>query len=157
MRRTLMVIALMAAACAQSAPQSAEAQQQASVAACVDAATTHDALWQCKGVVATPCLNAPENESTVGMIDCANREGEQWQALLDAEIAFLDADDASRSASLASATAAWANWRQAECAYQASENEGGSLARVTAAACGADLTADRAIALIWAHRNMAER
>ena len=49
MRRTLAVLALIAASCTPVAPQLARAQQPASIAACVTAATTHDALWRCKG------------------------------------------------------------------------------------------------------------
>ena len=156
MRRTLVILALIAASCSPVAPQSAEAQQQASIAACVAAATTHDALWQCKGVAASPCMNTPGGETTMGMIDCNGREQEQWQALMDAEIARVNADDDGRSAQLAASNAAWEAWRQAECEYQASEYEGGSLAGVMAAACSADLTADRVIALTWAQRSVVE-
>ena len=156
MRRMLAILALIAASCSPVAPQQAEAQAQPSIEACVTAAATHEALWQCKSVVASPCLDTPGGETTYGMIDCNTAEAEQWQALLDAEIARLNADDPDRSAALTTSADAWSAWRQAECAYQASEYEGGSLAGVMSAVCHSDITADRAIALIWAQRSVIE-
>jgi uncharacterized protein YecT (DUF1311 family) len=152
MRQALAVLGLMAASCAPAAPPGAESQQHISIEACVAAAATHETLWQCKGVVANPCMSEPEGQTTVGMIECQSREGDAWQALLDAHIAGLNADDPSRSDELAAAKAAWEVWREAECIYQASEAEGGSLAGVIATDCHADITADRAIALIWTER-----
>jgi uncharacterized protein YecT (DUF1311 family) len=153
MRRTLAVLALMAASCAPAAPPGAAGQQQTSIEACVAAATTREALWQCKGVLANPCMSEPDGQTTVGMIECQSREGDAWQALLDAHVARLNADDSSRSDELAAANAAWEAWREAECIYQASEAEGGSLAGVIATGCHADVTADRVIALAWAERS----
>lgn len=155
MRRIVMVFALIAAGCSPAAsPQSAQATQQpASIDACVAAAASQEALWQCKGTVANPCMDRPEGLTTMGMIECQSREGQAWQALLDAHLARLRAEDASRAALLASAVAAWGAWREAECVYRASEAEGGSLAGVIAAGCHSDITADRAIALAWAERS----
>jgi uncharacterized protein YecT (DUF1311 family) len=156
MRRTLAILALIAASSSPVAPQLAAAQQPASVAACVAAANTHDALWRCKGVVAGPCIDTPGGETTAGMVQCNMREAEEWQALIAVEIYRLNAEDASRSDELDSANDAWAAWGVAECEYQASAYEGGSLARVVSAACFADITADRVIALTWARRNAVE-
>ncbi len=152
LRRILIAFALCAASCAPSPPESAQAQQQPSIEACVAAAASHDALWRCKGAVADPCMNAPDGQSTMGMIQCQDREGAAWQALLDADVARRERDDPGRGERLAAANAAWSAWRDAECAYQASEAEGGSLAGVIAAGCHSDVTADRVIALVWAER-----
>ncbi|MGH6951199.1 MAG: lysozyme inhibitor LprI family protein [Vitreimonas sp.] len=165
MRRTLMVLALIAASCSPAPPQTAETPpaqeptatvQHASVQACVAAAATHEQLWQCKGVVATPCMDTPEGQTTAGMIDCNSREAQAWQGLLDAELTRLQADDPTRKEPLAAANAAWRAWRDAECSYQAGEAEGGSLAGVIAAGCEADVTADRVIASTWADRAAAQ-
>lgn len=156
MRRIAMTFALIAAGCSPAAsPQSAQATpQQASIDACVAAAATQEALWQCKGTVANPCMDRPEGQTTMGLIECHSREGQAWQALLDAHLTRLRAEDTSRAAQLAAAVAAWwGAWREAECAYRASEAEGGSLAGVIAAGCHSDITADRAIALTWAERS----
>jgi uncharacterized protein YecT (DUF1311 family) len=163
MRRTLFALALIAASCSPAPPEATEGpqpavqqpsavQQHTSVEACVAAATTHEHLWQCKGVVAMSCVDTPEGQTTAGMIECQSREAQAWQALLDAQLARLQADDPARNEPLAAANAAWRAWRDAECGYQASEAEGGSLASVIAAGCEADVTADRVIALTWAER-----
>ena len=98
-------------------------------------------------------MSAPDGQSTMGMIECEDREAAAWQALLDANLARLDGDDPTRAERLSAANSAWTAWRDAECAYQASEAEGGSLAGVIAAGCHSDVTADRVIALVWAERS----
>ena len=153
LRRILIVLALIAASCAPSAPGNAQGQPQASVEACVGAATTHDTLWRCKGILAEACMNTRDGQTTMGMIQCQDGEAAAWQALLDANLARLDRDDPTRAERLSAANAAWSAWRDAECAYQASEAEGGSLAGVIAAGCHSDVIADRVIALVWAERS----
>jgi uncharacterized protein YecT (DUF1311 family) len=122
------------------------------VAACVAAAGASRAgLNACKGVVLEACTETPGGETTGGMVACYEGEARAWTALLDAAVVRAQAGE-SRAAVFQQSQEAWRAWRQADCRYQASYYEGGSLARVLAASCYADLTADRAIALIYAER-----
>jgi hypothetical protein len=53
------------------------------------------------------------------------------------------ADDADGKARLVKAQRAWIAFRDAECTFQSSGDDGGSAAPMVAAACQADLTRDR--------------
>lgn len=152
--RLVMSALLFAFACL-AAPPPAGAQTQPStdaVATCVAAAgASRAALNACKGGLLEPCIEAPGGETTGGMVSCYDGETRAWTSLLDAAVARAQGSE-SRAAYFAPSQEAWRAWRQAECRYQASYYEGGSLARVLAASCFAELTADRAIALIYAER-----
>jgi uncharacterized protein YecT (DUF1311 family) len=153
MRRVAIAVLLAFACLASPRPASAQTSSAAnSVATCVTAAgASRAALDACKGVLLEPCIEMPGGETTGGMVGCYDGETRAWTALLDAAVARAQASEA-RASFFAQSQDSWRAWRQVECRYQASYYEGGSLARVLAASCFADLTADRAIALIYAER-----
>ncbi|HYD74313.1 MAG TPA: lysozyme inhibitor LprI family protein [Candidatus Binatia bacterium] len=134
---------------------SAHAQTEApsvSIESCIAAAgASNVALQACKGRVSEPCLERPGGETTAGAGMCFVAEEAAWTAQLNAALARAQTDT-TRASFLARSQEAWRAWREAECRYQASLYEGGSLSRVIAANCVADLTADRAIALLYAER-----
>lgn len=124
--------------------------------ACVAAAgASRAALADCKGALAIDCVEGAGGDTTAGMMGCYDGEARAWASLLDAAVARAQASE-PRAAFFQRSQQAWLAWRQAECRYQASHYEGGSLARVLAASCIADLTADRAIALLYAERTQDE-
>jgi uncharacterized protein YecT (DUF1311 family) len=138
-----------------SAPSPATAQASApnaALEACLSAAgASLAALEGCKGAVSEPCMEAPGGDSTGGMRQCLGAEARAWTAVLDGALANASEDEA-RASALGQAQDAWRVWRDAECRYQGSIYAGGSLESVVAGSCFADLTADRAIALIYAER-----
>ena len=153
----LVLIAALALFSLSTAPARAQSEViDVSIEACVDAAgASIVALQGCKGRVSEPCLEQPGGETTAGARLCFLAEESSWTAQLQAALARAQAD-ASRADFLRQSQDAWNAWRQAECRYQASLYEGGSLARVLGASCAAELTADRAIALIYAERTREE-
>jgi uncharacterized protein YecT (DUF1311 family) len=157
MRQAVLILALVCALPATPEVARAQAMQaDASLDRCVAAAGASEvALQACRGSVSEPCVEQPGGETTAGSVRCFDAEAQAWGALLDAAVARA-ARDASRASYLSSAQEAWRAWRQAECRYQASMYEGGSLARVISSSCSADLTANRAIALILAERTQPE-
>lgn len=152
MRRVTALVFLMACLGAP-APAAAQASNpNPGLDACVAAAgASRAALEGCKGVVAEPCIEQPGGDTTGGMIRCYSAEALAWTAVLDAALAQARENE-PRAAALGASQEAWRLWREAECRYQASMYEGGTLAGVIANSCNADLTADRAIALIYAAR-----
>ena len=82
-------------------------------------------------------------------MQCYAAETAAWNALLESSLGRAR-DNVNRRGLLDSAHEHWLSYRQSECAYQASLYAGGSLARVLQADCFADLTALRAIGLIYA-------
>lgn len=120
--------------------------------ACVAAAgASRAALEACKSVIAEPCIETPGGETTAGLVQCYGAEANGWRALLEGAVARA-MNDAARRDLLTQSQQAWTDWREHECRYQASFYAGGTLARVVAAHCVAELTADRAIAFIYAER-----
>lgn len=153
MRRAVMILALACAPVAAPGVVYAQTQQaEAPLETCVAAAgASKVALEACRGRVSEPCLEQPGGDSTSGSVRCFDAETRAWTALLDAALARAG-QDATRAAYLSSAQDAWVAWQQAECRYEASLYEGGTLARVVSSSCYADAAADRAIALIYAER-----
>jgi len=150
MRRWMATLALIAAACTAQPSKTAQAQQSppgADVGACLAVAHTREAMTQCKSAMAQACMREPGGDSTPGMVQCFGAESQAWDAQLDATLQRLESEEPTRNEYLSRANEAWLVWREAECRYRASENEGGSLARVTSAACMSELTADRVIDL----------
>lgn len=152
--RRVAVILVLAFACL-SAPLPAVAQASnpnPALDACIAAAgASRAALEGCKGAVSEPCVEQPGGDTTAGMLRCYSAEALAWTAVLDGALARTRENE-QRAALLGPAQEAWRLWRDAECRYQASMYEGGSLAPVIASSCNADLTADRAIALLHAER-----
>ena len=154
--RRLGLAVLAACWCFGASPVAAQNGVEAgSLEACVAAAgASRVALEACKGGVAESCIEQPGGETTVGMLRCYNEEAQGWASLMDAALVRASANQA-RAPLLTQSQDAWRAWRDAECGYQASRYAGGSLARVLAASCVAELNADRAIALTYLERNEA--
>jgi uncharacterized protein YecT (DUF1311 family) len=101
----------------------------------------------CIGAVANACAGTPEGESTMGMVQCSDRELAVWDERLNA--AYKDAiatDDAKIKAGLLQTQRAWLAYRDALCAMPALENAGGSIIGPLTEAC---LMAETAKQAIW--------
>lgn len=134
----------------------ADAKPQSEIAACIAKAETRDAMQLCKRIVFKACVKEPDNmDSTMGLVECNDREGNEWHALLETRTAELKKRDPHRVAALKSADASWRTWLEHECYYHRSEAMGGSAEAVITTECKSDLTADRAILLTWQARGNA--
>lgn len=158
--RAAFVVAFAAFACLTP---HARAQQQAPasegrIAACVERAGAQlSQLQKCKGAEAGLCSQTDAGSTTAGSMLCWQGEGAVWRGLMERAIERARAGASpARAQALAHSQERWLAWRESECRYQALYFEGGSLARVLAAHCVADLTADRAIAFLYAERNADE-
>lgn len=153
MRRVGIVLAMVFACFGMSAPAAAQTStSDAALEACVAAAgASRAALEGCKSAVSEPCIETPGGETTAGMVRCFDAEARAWTSVMDAALQRASAN-ATRTSHLTAAQQAWTAWREAECRYEASLYEGGSLARAQSSACYANLTADRAIMLLYAER-----
>ena len=134
-------------------PASANSDRPYDVAlipACVAAAgASRPAVEACKGAGAGPC--PASDDGVIGLVLCWDAEASSWRDVLDRAYAQRRAAEPQRRRSLGRAQAAWARWRDVECAYRGDEEDGGSGAQVDQARCIADMTADRAIDLL--HRS----
>lgn len=153
MRQLVFALAVAGAACA-TPPASADpfesAQPQLLDGCLQSAGASRDALQQCVGVVANPCI-ATDGAATSSYVLCWSAESDAWNTHLTQATARLNETQESRSPSrLADANKEWAAWRDAECEYWAWEEGGGSGEQVDRARCHAQLTADRTISLLTA-------
>lgn len=117
------------------------------VAACVAAAADDEAaLSACRGAAANPCLEAAGG-ITHAMVMCFSAEARGWGEVLDASAARLRSARPETAPALDDAQMAWPRYLDSECSYRVARWGEGSGARVELAACYAELSTDRALAL----------
>lgn len=148
MRIAFLVAALTLTACPSAPRSQALTMSPDPVTECVLRAAP-DARQACINVVAGPCLETDAGVTTAGSVACLENETRLWAQLRDAIADNLrGAESPSQSALLDAALAEHARWVEAQCAYEASIYEGGSLARVVAAICRRDAVAEHALSLL---------
>ncbi len=115
----------------------------------------------CVGLSAAACIDTPDGYTTVGMSSCLGMELGYWDARLnaaygalgdlekaqDAEIKELGSAAPSMSAALRDMQRAWIAFRDASCAYEASQWGGGTGAGPASVECAMRLTATQALVL----------
>jgi uncharacterized protein YecT (DUF1311 family) len=139
---------MLSPALAQDTPELL-AEDQAGMEQCLNSATGRGArAEECLGFVQDPCMETDEGQSTAGSVACAAREHAFWDKLLNQSYQNLrdSLDDAGKS-SLRDVQRQWLAWRQARCAFEAQQYEGGTFANVAANTCFTSETARRAIDL----------
>jgi len=106
----------------------------------------------CIGLVVRQCGTEPAveegEETTAGALVCEARESDVWQTMLDETGAVTDAGMSNSDREVfAAAQDAWALFRDAECAYEATLFDSDASAGVEQASCISRLTAERTLAL----------
>jgi uncharacterized protein YecT (DUF1311 family) len=93
------------------------------------------------------CLAAPDGQSTMGMIECTQKEDDLQDARLNAAYKkAMTGLNARQKAKLLAAQRAWIVFRDAECAsYQ--DEDWGTVSRVLAAGCVLHMTVQRTMDL----------
>lgn len=110
----------------------------------------------CVGRVSDPCLESDAGQSTVGMVECTDRETKVWDAMLNDEYGRLLALLKGKAADeVRDAQRIWITLRDADCKVPYELFEGGTMAQPIAANCNLTHTADRAIQ-VRAWRDMAQ-
>jgi uncharacterized protein YecT (DUF1311 family) len=93
------------------------------------------------------CLDKPEGQSTMGMIECVDQEVQVQDKALNAAYATAMGDLNDRQKTkLRAAQRAWVAFRDADCASLQDE-DWGSLSRITANICVLQRTVERTIEL----------
>ena len=89
------------------------------------------------------CLDAPQGQTTVGMMDCADAELKIQDARLNAAYRkAISGLNPRQKAKLVAAQRAWVAFRDADCTSLEDE-DWGSLSRINAAVCVLTRTVDR--------------
>jgi uncharacterized protein YecT (DUF1311 family) len=151
-------------AAAGAAPAAADdpapgADERAKLTQCLDAVRKAESDPRaCIGVVADPCLEQPDQATTMGTIACITRETRLWSEFLAERsrlvFALVDDDGAER---LREVEGAWSAYRDARCALGEALFPGGSLASVWAAECMLQEIGRRAIEMGTLHDDLNAR
>ncbi len=102
----------------------------------------------CVGIVAQPCLDKPQNQTTHGMAGCVRREDLIWDSLLNDwyGMAGKALPKALRN-ELRKVQRAWIKWRDIKCGFERAKFEGGTMGIPISASCVMETTARRALEL----------
>jgi uncharacterized protein YecT (DUF1311 family) len=104
----------------------------------------HGEAHACIGLVADPCLQKPENQSTQAMVACTDSETKIWDALLNAEYdRLLGVLQGKAADDVRQAQRVWITLRDADCAVPYQLFEGGTMAQPIGANCVLAHTANR--------------
>jgi len=108
----------------------------------------------CIGQYTEVCTSQSQNQTTHGMTQCASRENQAWMAQLE-EISseILSNLDENPTLAFENAQTAWQAYNEANCRFEISIFEGGSITSVIYAGCMNRATAERAIELIQWREN----
>lgn len=99
----------------------------------------------CIGIIADPCLETPEGQSTHGMVACIGAETEVWDGMLNADYArLMEMLDPAQQAALREAQRAWIASRDLDCAMPHVIVDG-TMAQPWGASCLMDATARRVL------------
>lgn len=116
--------------------------------AILDCMSAQDDHTACLDVVASACLDVPANQSNQGMIRCMDVSHSAWDSLLnDAFRAAMEQLDADAQTALRQAQRSWIAFRDDGCAVWMEVYRGGSMARLIAADCLREKTAQRTLDL----------
>lgn len=136
---------------------SAATDESKSIAACLQAqGETDKGPLSCRGRISGQCMDKPEGQSTVGMVECLSTETQAWDVILNEEysrlLALLKPDPAEV---VKKAQRLWVQGRDADCAVPYNFYDGGTIVQTRGAECFLNHTADRAT-LIKSWREMAQ-
>ena len=135
--------------------------------ACVQQAATNTpslsgfAVLDCVGLSAGQCMTTPGGDTTVGMVECFDRELRYWDGRLNAayssrmeaakaedkELAAIGATAASLEQGLRGMQRAWIDYRDAACLYEQAQWMGGTGGGPATMACHLHETARQALKL----------
>ena len=105
---------------------------------------------QCIGQYSSACMSLrPDGETNAGMIRCTGEEYDAWDARLNtAYSTYMQSLELPRDAGLREAQRAWMALRDADCSFEASAFEGGSMQPLVSAGCQRDYAARRTLRLL---------
>ena len=150
-----MVLAAGAEVSAQAPPRPKDAS---AVEGCIARGKTPAERRACIGTVADPCRNTQDGATTMGSIDCLNRETAVWDKLLNRTYREVQsAFDADGKAYLKSTQTTWIRFRDQACEWPYKAYPGGSIAGPLSAECALNQTALRALDLSELQAALKER
>ena len=141
----VLLLAATASRCETARPDAADS---AAVQSCIKSASDRPQRERCIGIIADPCAEQPDAESTAGQMACAAREFAVWDDILNETYRRLRAVlDARQKVKLRGMQRAWIESRERSCAFYWDFFRG-TMASPMNAFCRNRETARRAIFLL---------
>jgi uncharacterized protein YecT (DUF1311 family) len=141
---------LLAVSCgAAQAQEKLRAEDSYAIQDCIKTKeSNNEGAERCIGIVANPCLDAPEGQSTAGQAGCYRREQLVWDDILNETYRRLQESFTGKlKTQLRDVQRAWIESRKLQCGFYADVIQG-TLAIPTGASCFNTETARRAIYLL---------
>lgn len=151
--RTILVLgicALVAPALAQDVKRTApSAKDMAAIESCLVGKDTSTKRRACIGRIAEPCQTTPDGSSTVGMMNCFDREHAVWDSLLNRSYREAMAGfDEGGKAYLKGVQQSWLKFRAQACEWPGRVYPGGTIGGPLSGECFMQQTALRALDLM---------
>src|SRR3954471_24186049 len=141
----VLMLAATASRCETAKPDAADS---AAVQSCVKSAAGGSQRERCIGIIADPCADRPDAQSTADQVACAAREFAVWDDILNETYRRLrDKLDAEQKIKLRAMQRAWIDSRERSCAFYW-DSFRGTMASPMNAFCNKRETARRALFLL---------
>ena len=148
MRIAVFLIALFALGGAASAQEKLRAEDSQAIQSCIKEKEAKEGADRCIGIIANPCLDTPEGQSTQGQAGCYRREHLVWDDILNETYRrLLGSFEGKLKAQLRDVQRTWLEARKQQCGFY-SDVIKGSLAIPIGASCMNTETARRALYLL---------
>ncbi len=151
MKRIALVGAVLLAACGFAQAQSLKlsAEDSRAIQSCIKEKTAKGEADRCIGIIANPCLERPDGQSTAGQSQCYRREHLVWDDILNETYRRLQKQlNEKQRKSLREVQRVWIESRKQQCAFFSDFHEGGTIAIPAGSSCFNTETARRAFYLL---------
>ncbi len=149
--RMLLVAAALAvgtAGFAQAQSLKLSAEDTRAIESCIKEKEQKEGADRCIGLIANPCLDRPEGQSTIGQQECYQREQLVWDDILNETYRRLQGQfDGKLKTQLRDLQRVWIESRKQQCGFYRDVIQG-TLAIPVSASCMNTETARRAIYLL---------
>jgi uncharacterized protein YecT (DUF1311 family) len=148
MRFGIFLIALFALGGVAGAQEKLRAEDSHAIQNCIKEKESKEGADRCIGIIANPCLDTPEGQSTHGQADCYRREHLVWDDILNETYRRLQVSfEGKLKTQLRDVQRTWLEARKQQCGFYTDVIKG-SLAIPIGASCMNTETARRALYLL---------
>lgn len=148
MRIAVFLVALFALSGVAQAQDKLRAEDSQAIQSCIKEKESKEGADRCIGIIANPCLDTPEGQSTHGQAGCYRREHLVWDDILNETYRRLHGSfEGKLKAQLRDVQRTWLEARKQQCGFYTDVIKG-SLAIPIGASCMNTETARRALYLL---------
>ena len=134
---------------AQAQSLKLSAEDSRAIQSCIKEKSANNEADRCIGIIANPCLDTPDGQSTHGQSQCYQREHLVWDDILNESYRRLQKQlNEKQRRSLREVQRTWIEARKQQCGFYSDFHEGGTISIPAYASCFNTETARRAFYLL---------